>query len=89
MSEATEPVITLEMFQERQARITEALDACLRMMNSDAPRMAIRGRCCWSVCCGSHGLTTASSRQRSWPVVKVSPLNLRLCVNPLRLTPDR
>ena len=30
MNEETEPVITLEMFQERQARITEALDACLR-----------------------------------------------------------
>ena len=29
MSEPSEPVITLEMFQERQDRITEALDACL------------------------------------------------------------
>ena len=34
MNEETEPVITLEMFQERQARITEALDACLRNLHA-------------------------------------------------------
>ena len=32
---------------------------------------------------------TTSSRQRSWPVVNLSPLNQPLSVNPLRLTPDR
>lgn len=34
-------------------------------------------------------LTTTSCRQRSWPVVSLSPLIQPLSVNPLRLTPDR
>ncbi len=34
MNEETEPAITLEMLQERQARITEALDACLRNLHA-------------------------------------------------------
>ena len=34
MNEETEPAITLEMLQERQARIREALDACLRNLHA-------------------------------------------------------
>ena len=34
MNAETEPAITLEMLQERQARITEALDACLRNLHA-------------------------------------------------------
>ena len=36
MNEETEPVITLEMFQERQARITEALDAAPGLVEWDS-----------------------------------------------------